>query len=258
MRAVDVYVRVYVLDAHRFIRTISNLFTCGAVDIHHCTLVVYNSEWCFYAHPFQVSGVVERSLSDRPLSIDLQLIKAKLKKEILIGSTHLWKYQIQWLIDQLSRSRYNGCQYRLLTRNCNSFVHDIVWLLTGKIIPRWIQRAEHICSKNKRFLQLQNIKPNLESGKWVIEQYFMRSEGNIEATLDALNVTRDAERTYYYKYMSNMLLSEAIFCIPARSGRSPWLAPESVSSFFNDRPMLQGCKHSIQISNNYHSNLACV
>lgn len=42
---------------------------------------------------------------------------------------------------------YTGNSYHLITKNCNHFCHDVCVTLTGKSIPRWVNRLARIGKK---------------------------------------------------------------------------------------------------------------
>ncbi|KAG0662968.1 hypothetical protein C6P46_003056 [Rhodotorula mucilaginosa] len=39
-----------------------------------------------------------------------------------------------------------GTKYRLLERNCNTFTHEVVWRLTGRRAPAWLNRAAWVAT----------------------------------------------------------------------------------------------------------------
>lgn len=39
---------------------------------------------------------------------------------------------------------YNGDTYHLISKNCNHFCQDISYQLTGKPIPKWVNRLARI------------------------------------------------------------------------------------------------------------------
>ncbi|GAA5883947.1 hypothetical protein JCM3774_001477 [Rhodotorula dairenensis] len=41
---------------------------------------------------------------------------------------------------------WNGTKYRLLERNCNTFTHELVWRLTGRRAPAWLNRAAWVAT----------------------------------------------------------------------------------------------------------------
>ncbi|TNY23182.1 hypothetical protein DMC30DRAFT_414379 [Rhodotorula diobovata] len=41
---------------------------------------------------------------------------------------------------------WNGTRYRLLEKNCNHFTHELVWRLTGRRAPAWLNRAAWVAT----------------------------------------------------------------------------------------------------------------
>ncbi|GJN92113.1 hypothetical protein Rhopal_005143-T1 [Rhodotorula paludigena] len=41
---------------------------------------------------------------------------------------------------------WHGTRYRLLEKNCNSFTHELVWRLTGRKAPAWLNRAAWVAT----------------------------------------------------------------------------------------------------------------
>ncbi|GAA5823379.1 hypothetical protein JCM3770_006845 [Rhodotorula araucariae] len=51
------------------------------------------------------------------------------------------------IIEAMRRdSEWNGTRYRLLEKNCNTFTHELVWRLTGRRAPAWLNRAAWVAT----------------------------------------------------------------------------------------------------------------
>jgi hypothetical protein len=67
----------------------------------------------------------------------------KFRKSIFIGTTCLDPIQVREFMERESAS-YNGDTYHLIAKNCNHFCKDICYMLTGKQIPKWVNRLAKI------------------------------------------------------------------------------------------------------------------
>ncbi|KAL0391993.1 UNVERIFIED_CONTAM: DeSI-like protein [Sesamum radiatum] len=61
------------------------------------------------------------------------------RKSIFIGTTSLDATQVREFMERQAAS-YNGDTYHLIVKNCNHFCKDICYKLTGKRIPKWVNR----------------------------------------------------------------------------------------------------------------------
>lgn len=61
------------------------------------------------------------------------------RKSILIGRTDLGPTEVRSFMEKLAEE-YRGNAYRLITKNCNHFCHDVCTRLTGRAIPGWVNR----------------------------------------------------------------------------------------------------------------------
>lgn len=94
-------------------------------------LAVHGVEYAFGAHDYPTSGVFEVEPRQCP--------GFKFRKSILIGTTRLDAVQVREFMERHSAS-YNGDTYHLIVKNCNHFCKDICYKLTGKPIPKWVNR----------------------------------------------------------------------------------------------------------------------
>ncbi|XP_052201421.1 deSI-like protein At4g17486 [Diospyros lotus] len=105
--------------------------------IFHSGVEVHGVEYAFGAHDYPSSGVFEVEPRQCP--------GFKFRRSIHIGTTSLDPVQVRELIERHS-SNYNGDTYHLIAKNCNHFCKDICYKLTGKPIPKWVNRLAKIGS----------------------------------------------------------------------------------------------------------------
>ncbi|KAJ7958059.1 DeSI-like protein [Quillaja saponaria] len=105
--------------------------------IFHSGVEVHGVEYAFGAHDYPSSGVFEVEPRQCP--------GFKFRKSIFIGTTSLDAVQVREFMESYSAS-YNGDTYHLIVKNCNHFCKDICHKLTGKRIPKWVNRLAKIGS----------------------------------------------------------------------------------------------------------------
>ncbi|KAI8548785.1 hypothetical protein RHMOL_Rhmol07G0300900 [Rhododendron molle] len=105
--------------------------------IFHSGVEVHGVEYAFGAHDYPTSGVFEVEPRQCP--------GFKFRKSILIGTTRLDAVQVREFMERHSAS-YNGDTYHLIVKNCNHFCKDICYKLTGKPIPKWVNRLAKLGS----------------------------------------------------------------------------------------------------------------
>lgn len=98
-------------------------------------LTVYGIEYAFGAHDYPTSGIFEVEPRTCP--------GFKFRKSIYIGTTCLDPIQVRDFMERQS-TNYHGDSYHLIVKNCNHFCEDICKKLTGKCIPKWINRLARI------------------------------------------------------------------------------------------------------------------
>uniref|UniRef100_A0A7N0V411 PPPDE domain-containing protein n=1 Tax=Kalanchoe fedtschenkoi TaxID=63787 RepID=A0A7N0V411_KALFE len=109
----------------------------AGLGIFHSGVEVHGVEYGFGAHDYPTSGVFSVEPRKCP--------GFKFRKSILIGTTYLSERQVQDFMERYS-AYYNGDSYHLITKNCNHFCKDICRKLTGKPIPKWVNRLAKIGS----------------------------------------------------------------------------------------------------------------
>lgn len=116
--------------------TESQVYEGDAMFIDHfCFLTVHGVEYAFGAHEYSSSGVFEVEPRQCP--------GFKFRRSIFIGMTCLDPFQVREFMERQS-AIYNGDSYHLIVRNCNHFCEDICYKLTGKPIPKWVNRLARI------------------------------------------------------------------------------------------------------------------
>ncbi|KAG4388150.1 hypothetical protein AAZX31_09G105600 [Glycine max] len=107
----------------------------AGLGIHHSGVEVHGVEYAFGAHDYPTSGVFEVEPHQCP--------GFKFRKSIFIGTTSLDSTQVREFMERQS-ARYNGDTYHLIVKNCNHFCKDICYKLTGKSIPKWVNRLARL------------------------------------------------------------------------------------------------------------------
>ncbi|KAK4745704.1 hypothetical protein SAY87_012016 [Trapa incisa] len=109
----------------------------AGLGIFHSGVEVHGLEYAFGAHDYASSGVFEVEPRQCP--------GFRFRKSILVGTTSLDPIQVRQFMEHQAAS-YNGDSYHLISKNCNHFCHDICYQLTGKLIPKWVNRLARIGS----------------------------------------------------------------------------------------------------------------
>ncbi|CAN6482195.1 unnamed protein product [Victoria cruziana] len=109
----------------------------AGLGIFHSGVEVHGVEYAFGAHDYPTSGVFEVEPRQCP--------GFKFRKSILIGTTCLDPAQVREFMERHSVN-YHGDTYHLIVKNCNHFCKDVCYRLTGKSIPKWVNRLARIGS----------------------------------------------------------------------------------------------------------------
>lgn len=110
----------------------------AGLGIFHSGVEVHGIEYAFGAHDYSTSGVFEVEPRQCPGFM--------FRKSIFVGTTCLDRNQVREFME-LHSTNYNGDTYHLIVKNCNHFCKDICYKLTGKQIPKWVNRLAKIGSK---------------------------------------------------------------------------------------------------------------
>uniref|UniRef100_A0A7N0TA37 PPPDE domain-containing protein n=1 Tax=Kalanchoe fedtschenkoi TaxID=63787 RepID=A0A7N0TA37_KALFE len=127
--AVPVYLNVYDLTP------INGYAYWVGLGIYHSGVQVHGVEYAFGAHENTSTGVFEVEPKHCPGFM--------FRKSILIGRTDMGSKEVCNFMAKISQE-YAGNTYNLITRNCNHFCNDVCVRLTGKPIPRWVNRLARL------------------------------------------------------------------------------------------------------------------
>ncbi|XP_047327809.1 deSI-like protein At4g17486 [Impatiens glandulifera] len=133
------------------------MFWAG-LGIFHSGVEVHGVEYAFGAHNIPASGVFEVEPRQCP--------GFKFKKSIFIGNTNMNPNQSRKFMEHYSEN-YHGNTYNLIVKNCNHFCNDVCYRLTGKSIPKWVNRLAKLGSSLNCVLPKSLKNPTLmqqESG----------------------------------------------------------------------------------------------
>lgn len=127
--SVPVYLNVYDLTP------INGYAYWLGLGIYHSGVQVHGVEYAFGAHEYPTTGIFEGEPKQCP--------GFTFRKSILIGRTDLGQKEVRVFMEKLAEE-YTGNTYHLITKNCNHFCNDACLRLTGKPIPRWVNRLAKI------------------------------------------------------------------------------------------------------------------
>ncbi|XP_008445255.1 deSI-like protein At4g17486 [Cucumis melo] len=127
--AVPVYLNVYDLTP------INGYAYWLGLGVYHSGVQVHGVEYAFGAHEHASTGIFEVEPKHCP--------GFTYRKSILIGRTNLSPREIRSFMEKLAEE-YSGNTYHLITKNCNHFCNDVCVRLTGKPIPRWVNRLARL------------------------------------------------------------------------------------------------------------------
>ncbi|KAF4353500.1 hypothetical protein F8388_013792 [Cannabis sativa] len=105
------------------------------LGVYHSGVQVHDVEYAFGAHDHATTGIFEVEPKVCP--------GFTFRKSILIGRTDLGPKDVRTLMEKLAEE-YSGNTYHLITKNCNHFCNDVCIRLTGKPIPRWVNRLARL------------------------------------------------------------------------------------------------------------------
>ncbi|CAN1835819.1 DeSI-like protein At4g17486 [Linum perenne] len=107
----------------------------AGLGIFHSGVEVHGVEYAFGAHDYSTSGVFEVEPRQCP--------GFKFRRSIFVGTTSMDPNQVREFMEQHA-SNYHGDTYHLIVKNCNHFCKDICHKLTGRPIPKWVNRLAQI------------------------------------------------------------------------------------------------------------------
>lgn len=140
---------------------------------------VHGVEYAFGAHDHATTGIFEVEPKQCP--------GFTFRKSILIGRTDLGPKEVRAFMEKLA-DEYSGNTYHLITKNCNHFCNDVCHRLTGKPIPRWVNRLARL-GKNLISMQFRNALTlrdglNIENIIYRNEYVFLLHMKSVEYTKD--------------------------------------------------------------------------
>jgi len=97
--------------------------------------LVHGVEYGFGAHEHDTTGIFEVQPRHCP--------GFTFRKSIFIGTTDLGPKDVRAFMEKLAQE-YSGNTYHLISKNCNHFCNDVCLKLTGKSIPRWVNRLARL------------------------------------------------------------------------------------------------------------------
>jgi hypothetical protein len=127
--SVPVYLNVYDLTP------INGYAYWFGLGVYHSGVQVHGVEYGFGAHDRETTGIFEVEPGKCP--------GFTFRKSIYIGSTDMGPKDVREFMEKLAEV-YAGNTYHLIQKNCNHFCNDVCVRLTGKSIPRWVNRLARI------------------------------------------------------------------------------------------------------------------
>ncbi|CAJ2675050.1 desi-like protein at4g17486-like protein [Trifolium pratense] len=127
--SVPVYINVYDLTP------INGYAYWFGLGVYHSGVQVHGIEYGFGAHDRDTTGIFEVEPGKCP--------GFTFRKSIYIGSTDMGPKEVREFMEKLAEV-YAGNTYHLIQKNCNHFCNDVCVRLTGKSIPRWVNRLARI------------------------------------------------------------------------------------------------------------------
>ncbi|KAG6636049.1 hypothetical protein CIPAW_11G083700 [Carya illinoinensis] len=114
---------------------VNNYLCLFGVGVFHSGIEVHGLEYGFGAHEYSSSGVFEVEPRSCPGFI--------FRRSVLLGSTDMSHSEFRLFVEHLS-AKYHGDTYHLISKNCNHFTDEVCTRLTGKPIPRWVNRLARL------------------------------------------------------------------------------------------------------------------
>ncbi|XP_022917677.1 deubiquitinase DESI2-like [Onthophagus taurus] len=129
------------LNVYDIVFTASSVTSNLGLGVYHSGVAVYNTEYTFFGHEDNTTGVFEMSPND-----DTQLgHQFKFRESILLGYTALSRNQIEDVLRKLELD-FPGNSYHLTNRNCNHFSNEFSNIICKENIPLWVNRSAYFGS----------------------------------------------------------------------------------------------------------------
>ena len=174
-----VRLNVYYLTPSRSIQSVFNAVSLGIFTPYHSAVEIDGTEYAFYGHPFDFSGV----MSHQPNRGLLPLAYSK-----IYGHSSLPSDEIE---SQAHSLTFTGIRYDLLTYNCNTFTDAFLYALTERHLPPWVNRAERVL---RRLLCLRRLfEGNEDISTRIVSALYVQSAGDQTTVFDLLGIGRPSE-----------------------------------------------------------------
>ncbi|KAK1377153.1 PPPDE domain-containing protein [Heracleum sosnowskyi] len=128
------YLNVYDLSP------VNNYLYWFGLGVYHSGIEVHGFEYGYGACEEEESGVYEVEARSSP--------GFSFRKSVLLGSTDLSYAELRLFMEDMSE-KYLGNTYNFISKNCNHFTDEVCVRLTGKPIPRWVNRLAKLGSFRK-------------------------------------------------------------------------------------------------------------
>jgi len=148
--------------------------TLGLFTPCHSAIEIDGSEYAYYGHPFQFSGV----MFDTPNRVAMMLVYSK-----IYGETLLSNIEIETKAHDLA---FIGVNYNLFHFNCNTFADTFLYALTKHHLPGWINRPERCLRRIRCMHRLFNEKENINAR--IVSALYIRSAGDRAAVFNLLEI----------------------------------------------------------------------
>ncbi|KAJ8641019.1 hypothetical protein MRB53_017713 [Persea americana] len=114
---------------------LNNYTYCFGLGIFHSGIEVHGLEYGFGAHEFPTSGVFEVEPKCCPGFI--------YRCSISLGKISMSPSEFREFMENLA-AEYHGDTYHLIAKNCNHFTDEVCLKLTGRGVPRWVNRLARL------------------------------------------------------------------------------------------------------------------
>ncbi|KAI0985549.1 hypothetical protein GJ496_006590 [Pomphorhynchus laevis] len=176
-----VVVNVYDIPSPKFNRFMS---AAGLSGIYHSALQVYGKEWTFVGHPFNFSGIlctnVANNEEDEASTERLDNSCLNLMDVVIYGDTKYSEEDVELIVLSLGVDRFRGCNYNLVSNNCNHFSECFLKaLLSGAVMPKWVNKLARI-SRPFGFID-KILCDKVRRGHFILELLYIAFLGDVDA-----------------------------------------------------------------------------
>ncbi|XXG64312.1 hypothetical protein AAC387_Pa05g2298 [Persea americana] len=156
---------------------LNNYSYCFGLGIFHSGIEVHGLEYGFGAHEFPTSGVFEVEPKCCPGFI--------YRCSISLGKISMSPSEFREFMENLA-AEYHGDTYHLIAKNCNHFTDDVCLKLTGRGVPRWVNRLARLGALCSCLLPESLHLPAVKQ----IPEYHVCSEDGLESL--SMTTTRES------------------------------------------------------------------